>query len=55
MSAQQAFGDASRLVIPTPEAKLESNMNYGDVYVNNVKVPKQLIHMQGGCVELIFL
>ncbi|XP_062520073.1 enhancer of polycomb homolog 1-like [Corticium candelabrum] len=46
ISAQQVYGDASRLVIPTPEAKLEPNINYGDVYVNNVKVPKALIHMQ---------
>ena len=44
------YGDASRLVIPTPEAKLEPNINYGDVYVNNVKVPKALIHMQSACV-----
>jgi enhancer of polycomb-like protein len=46
ISAQQVYGDASRLVIPTPEAKLEPNINYADAYSNNVKVPKQLIHMQ---------
>jgi PREDICTED: enhancer of polycomb 1-like len=51
MSAQQAFGHTGELVIPTPEVYKTPEEYYSDLYPNNYKLPRQLIHVQPFAIE----
>eukprot|EP00118_Oscarella_pearsei_P006837 m.31823 g.31823 ORF g.31823 m.31823 type:complete len:697 (+) comp31552_c0_seq4:148-2238(+) len=46
ISAQQVYGDAQKLIIPTPEARIESSSAYSRIYGDFGKIPKQLIRVQ---------
>lgn len=52
ISAQQIYGGSQRLIIPTPDAILYDS-DYKQLKQRNVHMPKQLIHVQGNCLELI--
>ena len=43
--AQQCYGTATALVIPTPEVAC-AMANYEHLYEKDFKLPKQLIHVQ---------
>ena len=46
ISAQQIYGEAQRLIIPTPDAILYES-DYKQLKKKQVYMPKQLIHVQG--------
>ena len=52
ISAQQIYGGSQRLIIPTPDAILYDS-DYKQLKQRNVHMPKQLIHVQGSCLELL--
>ena len=47
MAAQQLYGGANQLVIPTPEFDVTPISDYTDVYKNNCNVPRNYIRMHG--------
>lgn len=51
ISAQQAYGHTGELVIPTPEVYKTPEEYYNDLYPNNFKLPRQLIHVQPFSIE----
>jgi len=51
ISAQQAYGHTGELVIPTPECLPTPNDYYNDLYPENYKTPRQLIHVQPFAIE----
>lgn len=51
ISAQQAFGHTGELVIPTPEVQLAPSTDYGELYLADYRIPRQLIHMQLFAIE----
>ncbi|XP_033127294.1 enhancer of polycomb homolog 1-like [Anneissia japonica] len=46
ISAQQVYGSANHLVIPTPDCKFINKENYEQVYEGTFKQPRQYIHVQ---------
>ena len=46
MAAQQLYGEAQQLVIPTPDYK-SSVDHYNDVYNGKQAMPRQYIHVNG--------
>ncbi|XP_071943579.1 enhancer of polycomb homolog 1-like [Antedon mediterranea] len=46
ISAQQVYGSANHLVIPTPDCKFINKENYEQVYDGTFKQPRQYIHVQ---------
>ncbi|RWS25199.1 enhancer of polycomb 1-like protein, partial [Leptotrombidium deliense] len=51
ISAQQAFGHTGELVIPTPEVFSAPELFYNELYPDNFKLSRQLIHVQPFSIE----
>ncbi|RWS05375.1 enhancer of polycomb 1-like protein, partial [Dinothrombium tinctorium] len=51
ISAQQAFGHTGEIVIPTPEVFTTPEEYYNELYPDNFKLPRQLIHVQPFSIE----